>query len=325
MSTSVSSPPTIGVDLGGTKVAVGVIGGEREVLYSAVEPVGSYDTDGLIDALERAIRHAMEEVPASAGVGLGIPCTIDQERGLAINAVNLPLTDVPLRDLMQQRLGIPVFLDNDANLAALGEQLHGAARGARSVVMLTVGTGVGGGIVIDGEIFRGPSGAGVELGHVSVDADGPPCQGSCPNRGCVETMSSGTALARDGAVAAIAHPESALGKLRANGETLDGRSIVGAAIDGDEIAVKLLQRAGYYLGVAMASFANIFEPDVILVGGGVSAAGDLLVAPARTELVARALPPMNQARVALAELGAEAGMFGAAALASIELAKRSGE
>ena len=324
MSTSPSSTPTIGVDLGGTKVAVGVVGGEREVLYQASEPVANYDTDGLIDALERAIRKAMESVPEARGVGLGIPCTIDQERGVAINAVNLPLTDVPLRDLMEQRLGTPVFIDNDANLAALGEQLHGAGRGSRSTVMLTVGTGVGGGIVIDGEVFRGPSGAGVELGHVSVEADGPPCQGSCPNRGCVETMSSGTALGRDGSAAAIEHPDSALGRIRAEGGTIDGRAVVEAAMAGDEVARKLVQRAGYYLGVAMASIANIFEPEVITVGGGVCAAGELLIAPARTELVARALPPMNQARVTRAELGPDAGMYGGAALAAIELGKRGG-
>ena len=144
--------------------------------------------------------------------GLGIPATIDRERGVAINAVNLEITDVPIRDMMRKRLGLPVFIDNDANFAALAEFLYGAGRGARNVVMLTIGTGIGGGLILDGEVFRGSTGAGAELGHIVIDENGPPCQGNCPNHGCVETFASGTALARAGKAAAEREPDSALGK-----------------------------------------------------------------------------------------------------------------
>ena len=123
--------------------------------------------------------------------GLGIPATIDHDRGVAIQAVNLEISDVPLRDLMRERLGLPVFIDNDANVAALAEFLFGAGRGARNVVMLTIGTGIGGGLILDGEIYRGSTGAAAELGHIVIDEDGPPCQGNCPNHGCVETYASG--------------------------------------------------------------------------------------------------------------------------------------
>ncbi len=237
--------------------------------------------------------------------------------------MNLPIADVPVREVMRERLGMPVFVDNDANAAALAEHRHGAARGATNAVVLTIGTGVGGGLIVNGEVYRGSTGAGAELGHVVVDADGPPCQGNCPNHGCVETMASGTALAREGRAAAEADPDSALGKLLSAGQAIDGRAVTDAAQAGDRAARVVIERAGHYLGVAMASFANVFDPDVIVVGGGVTAgAGELLLAPARAELAARALTPQNQTPVLVAELGSDAGMIGAATMAAEELEKQ---
>src|SRR5690606_17008292 len=155
--------------------------------------------------------------PEARAVGLGIPCRIDRERGVAIGAVNLPLEDVPIRDRLSERLGLPVALDNDGNAAALAEQRFGAARGADNVVLLTIGTGIGGGLVLGGEVYRGSIGAGAELGHVVIDMDGPRCQGSCPNYGCVEALASGTAMGREGRAAAERHPDSALGRRLAAG------------------------------------------------------------------------------------------------------------
>jgi glucokinase len=310
---------TIGVDLGGTKMLIGVVDSEQGIHYESRESSTGFTEDEMVEELGRELVEARHARPDVLAAGLGIPATIDRDRGVAINAVNLEITDVPVRDLMRERLGIPVFIDNDANCAALAEYLYGAGRGARDVVLLTLGTGIGGGLVLGGEIYRGSTGAGAELGHMVIDEDGPRCQGSCPNHGCLETFASGTALAREGTAAAAREPSSALGVALAKGEGVSGRTVTEAAIAGDGVAREVMAAAGRHLGVGLASFANIFDPDVIVIGGGVSAAGDLLLEPAREELRARALPPMNRTRVAPAELGPDAGMIGAAAMALIEL------
>jgi glucokinase len=191
-------------------------------------------------------------------------------------------------------------------------------------VMLTIGTGIGGGLILNGEIYRGSTGAGSELGHTVIEADGPPCQGNCPGRGCVETLASGTALGREGRAAAEREPDSALGAMLADGETIDGKVVTEAALSGDATARGVFDLIGSRLGVALTSFANIFEPEVFVIGGGVIAAGDLLLDPARRVLAERALPPMKKIPVVAAELGSDAGMIGAAAMARIELGQGKG-
>jgi glucokinase len=323
----VSRQEAVGVDLGGTKMLVGVVEADPaasdsspEVHYRATERSIGWDTDKILEELAEEVEAAVSaRHGAGAAVGLGLPCTIDRERGLAITAVNLPIANVPIRDLMRERLKTQVFIDNDANLAALAEHRFGAARGARDALLLTIGTGIGGGVIIDGDLYRGATGAAGELGHVVVDLNGPRCQGNCPNRGCVEALASGTAIAREGLLAAERAPDSALGRSLAAGETIDGRAVTDAAVAGDEVARAVVTEAGRYLGVALASLANAFEPEVIVIGGGVSAVGDVLLEPARAELVSRALEPMNRIPVVPAELGPEAGMIGAAAMALIEL------
>ena len=309
----------IGVDLGGTKMLVGVVASDRRVLYRATAPSRGLGRDDLLASLEREVDAARAEHPGAEAVGLGIPCTIDRERGRAILAVNLDLADVPIRDLMAERLGMPVFVDNDANVAALAEHRFGAARGTRNAVMLTVGTGIGGGLILNGELYRGSVGAAAELGHTVVDLDGPPCQGNCPNHGCIEALASGTAIAREALGIAEADPDSALGRALAEDASLDGREVTEAAKAGDERALGVLALVGRRLGAALSSFANIFNPDVIVIGGGVVAAGELLIGPARQELASRALPPMNETPVAPAQLGPEAGMIGAATMAFAEV------
>jgi len=312
-------PETIGVDLGGTKMLVGVVDPEQRVVYRSSAPSIGLGQEELLATLERELRGALEARPDVVAAGLGIPCTIDRERGFAIMAVNLELADVPIRDLMTERLGMPVAIDNDASLALLAERRFGAARGTRNAAMLTIGTGIGGGLIIDGRLYRGSTGAAAELGHIVIEADGPPCQGNCPNRGCVESLASGTAIAREGLAAAERAPESALGRALAEGELVDGALVTDAALAGDEAAREVMALAGRRIGVALASIANALEPEAIVLGGGVIRAGELLVGPARAELQARALAPMNQARVAAAELGPEAGMVGAATMAALEL------
>jgi glucokinase len=314
-----SRAEAIGVDLGGTKMLLGVLDGDSEVVWESREASTGQGEEELVELLVREIGEARAARAGVEAVGMGIPATIDRERGIAIGAVNLPIADLPIRDLVAERTGLPAFLDNDANVAALAEQLFGAARGAQNAVMLTIGTGIGGGLILNGEIYRGATGAGAELGHMAIQLDGPGCQGNCPNRGCVETLASGTALGREGLAAAESEPDSALGKLLAEGEEIDGRAVTVAAQAGDETAIGVFDLVGSRLGVALASFANIFEPEVIVIGGGVIAAGDLLLEPARRELAARALRPMNKTPVVPAELGEDAGMIGAAAMARAEL------
>jgi glucokinase len=317
-----SEAETIGVDLGGTKIQVGVLAGV-ETLWESRETSRGQDQDELVELLVREVNAAREARPDAVAVGLGIPATINQERGVAIAAVNLPLLDLPVRDVVSERVGLPVFLDNDGNVAAYAEYLYGAARGKPTMVMLTIGTGIGGGLILGGEIFRGATGAGAELGHVVIQADGPPCQGNCPNHGCVEALASGTALGREGRAAAESAPDSALGKLHAEGAEIDGLAVTEAALAGDETAIGVFDLIGSRLGVACASFANIFEPEAIVVGGGVIKAGDLLLNPARAEVRARALDPMNKTPILEATLGNDAGMIGAAALARVELGRRA--
>jgi glucokinase len=296
-------------------MAIGVVDSDQSVLYRATERTFGRDLDDLLEELELELRAALEACPQAEAVGLGIPSTIDRDRGCAISSVNLPIVDVPIRDLVGERIGLPTFIDNDANVAALAEHRFGAARGTANAIMLTIGTGIGGGLVLDGELYRGSTGAGAELGHVVIDYAGPPCQGNCPNRGCVEVLASGTALGREGRTAAEAHPGSALGQALDRGEEIDGKLVTEAAIAGDGIAVAVVATISRRLGVALSSLANIFDPDVIVIGGGASAAGDLLLEPAREQLRARALPPMNQVPVRTAELGPDAGMIGAAEMA----------
>lgn len=317
-----STSNAVGVDLGGTKMHAGVVDDAGEVLHHATALEFGDTSDAILDALAEEVGEVLSALPGTRAeaVGLGIPCTIDRASGVAISAVNLPIVDVPVRDEMRRRLDLPVFVDNDANVAALAEHRFGAAKGADNVVMLTIGTGIGGGLILDGRIYRGATGAGAELGHVVVDADGPPCQGNCPNNGCVETLASGTALAREGRAAARGAPESRLGRMASAGERIDGRAVTEAALAADAVAREVVTRAGRSLGVALTSIANVFEPDVIVLGGGVMAVGELMLAPARSELGARALPPMNRTPIVAAALGPSAGLVGAATMALDELA-----
>jgi glucokinase len=315
----VSDAVAIGADLGGTKMLVGTVSGEGKVLSRSTKSTHERTVEEILDTLEAELRDSLDASPAAVGVGLGVPATIDRDRGVAISAVNLPLVDIPVRDVIGERVGVPTFVDNDANCAALAEHRFGAGRGSSNVVLLTIGTGIGGGLVLGDQLYRGSSGAAAELGHVVIDQNGPPCQGNCPNRGCVEALASGTALGREGRAAAERNPDSALGKLLADGAEIDGRAVTDAALEGDEVARDMVALIGQRIGVALSSLANIFEPDLFVLGGGVMRVGELLLESARRELRVRALPPQNETRVVAAQLGPEAGMIGAATMALEEV------
>ena len=304
----------IGVDLGGTKLLAGVVDRDLVVHHRAFRPS---PREGALDAIEEVVKELVQvaDMPVVA-VGMGIPSLIDRGRGAALWTNHLELRDSPVRDLMAERLALPVTVDNDANAAMLAEHHAGAAQGAAHAVMLTLGTGIGGAIVAGGRLLRGARGTAGELGHMTVDLDGPPCPGNCPNRGCLEAMASGAALAREGERAAGQAPDSALGREAAAGRTITGALVTELAHDGDAAAIDAVARVGRNLGVGLAGIANALDPEVIVIGGGVVGAGELLLGPARDELAARALPPVAAAvRVEAARFGDEAGMLGAALLA----------
>jgi glucokinase len=231
-------------------------------------------------------------------------------------SIHLPIAGLPFRDLMAERIGLPVFVDNDANAAMLAEWRYGAAAGAREAALLTIGTGIGGGLVVGGALQRGSQGAGAELGHMVVKADGPPCQGNCPNRGCLEAMASGGALGREARRIARQRPESGLGRALAAGREISGPLVTELAHDGDVAAIDALAIIGEWLGVGVCNLVNMLNPDVVVIGGGVIAAGDLLLEPVRAVVAERALSPAREhVRIVPARFGAESGMLGAAALA----------
>jgi glucokinase len=307
----------IGVDLGGTKLLAGVVDERLGVHHRASRQANGLEAADLIDACVAAVEAARAASPGDVrAVGFGIPCLMDQRTGRGVMAVNLPLTDVPFRDLMTERLGLPVVVDNDANCAAVAEHRLGAAQGASEAVVLTIGTGIGGGLILRGEVYRGAIGAAAELGHMVIDLDGPRCQGNCPNRGCLEAVASGTALGREATRLAREQPSSGLGRALAAGREITGPLVTELAHDGDEAAIEALAIIGRNLGVGIANYANIFNPEVVVIGGGVIAAGELLLAPAREEMLRRALrPSRDDVRVVAARFGTEAGMIGAAAMA----------
>ena len=285
----------VGVDVGGTKIAGALMARDSSPRASATLPTPVAGA-GLIDAVVELVNGLRAQSDAAvAAVGVGLPSLIDAPTGRVRMSANIDLADIDVRAVLAERLGVPVAIDNDANVAALAEHRVGAGRGHDDVIMLTVGTGVGGGVIAGGRVFRGGRGTGAELGHIVVQADGPPCQRNCPNHGCLETMASGTAIARDAGMSA--------------------KEVVRLANAGDAAAQAVLDRAGRYLGVGLASLANIFNPSAFLIGGGVGAAGDLLIAPARGEYRARALPPNAEALVIPAALGPTAGAIGAGLLA----------
>lgn len=291
----------IGVDLGGTKILAGVVTREGEVLRRH-ERVTPHDAqESVIAELEAAVETLLDDDVAA--IGFGVPSPIDQPRGVVVECVNLPLVDVSLRELMERRFRLPVGLDNDANAAAIGEWRAGAGRGVDDLVMLTMGTGLGGGVITGGRPFRGARGGGVELGHVVVVHDGRPCQGACRGRGHLEPYVTGLAAAK--------------AAQEAFGPAADAHRLVRLANEGDETAQAILREIGGYLGSGMGSFVNVFEPDLIVIGGGFGVAAWPYVVPHAEEIMRReALRPMRDSvRVVRAELGTAAGLIGAAFVA----------
>ena len=285
-------PGYLGVDVGGTKVAVASVEG-GEALHAVEHPTPLESAGAVLGCIERAVNEVAAVAGEPQAVGVGVPSQIEWSTGTVVASVNIPLADVPLREELGRRLGVPVYVDNDASCAALAEA---NAIDATELVMLTVGTGVGGGVITRGRIFRGAHGLGGELGHVVVETDGPECPGACPSRGCLEALCSGTAL------------ERAAG--------MKGREVVAAAREGDAEAQGHLDQLGRYLGIGISNMVNVFQPEIVAIGGGLSAAADLFLDTAVAEAGSRALPALwERVIVQVAQAGNAAGMIGAGLLA----------
>jgi glucokinase len=309
----------LGVDVGGTKVAVAAVEGVtvREALE---EPTVTDTTEALLDGIETVVRRMFDKVGEPEAIGVGVPSQIEFSTGTVETSVNIPLSGVPLREELGNRFGVPVFVDNDANCAALAEA-H--IVGEDHLVMLTLGTGVGGGVVMGGQTFRGAHGLGAELGHMTLNPDGPPCPGNCPNRGCIEAYCSGQALERDATELATDKPGSRLAEAIGDDGKVSGPELVQAAEEGDPDARFIFDNFARMLGVAIAGYVNVFEPGRLTIGGGLSRASHLFLDRAIQEANARALPALlKRTRIALAEGGADAGVIGAGVLAAHEVGLR---
>jgi glucokinase len=287
----------IGVDLGGTKLLAGVVGPDLQVGARVRHRVDGLPREELLSVLAGVVSELRSEDVAA--VGIGLPALFDG--GRIAFSVHHDLTEAQLD------VGLPVVLDNDSNCAMLAEWRGGAARGCSDAVSLSLGTGIGGGLVLGGRLYRGARGLGAELGHIVVDADGPPCFGACPGRGCLEALASGSALARDGS--------------RLLGRAVDGGEVAALAAAGDPAALAAVASVARGLGAGLASLMHAFDPEVIVVGGGVMRLGETLLGPARASMLERLQPPYRErAKVVAAAFGEDAAMIGAALLAMESLA-----
>ncbi len=302
----------IGVDVGGTKIAAGVVSPEGEILNEV-----RYPSAGPQERLLSTIARAVNEVKNGFEVGgtcLAVPGTVSTAENKIIKAPNLhAIEGVPLKDELEERTGLSTTVENDVNAAAWGEFRFGAGSEATHLVFITLGTGVGGGVISHGVLLRGAQRAGGELGHITLLPTGPRC--GCGNHGCLEALASGTAIARRAREVASEKPDSALGRLAVERMVL-GEDVAELAREGDEAARSVLEETGRWLGIGLAGFVNVFNPEVIAIGGGAARAGDLILDAARHEVHLRSMSPgRDLVEIKEASLGAQSGILGAAALA----------
>ena len=288
----------IGIDLGGTKLRGGLVAADGTVAVVEEHATDTSDAKAIVDQIV-AMARKLGEGRDVAGVGVGVPGTVQRPDGTLIQAVNLPLRNIGLRALISAELDASVVIDNDGNCAALGEHRFGAAAGTTHSVTLTLGTGVGGGIVADGRLLAGAHGTGGELGHIVIERDGRPCQGSCPGRGHLEAYCSGTALGARGREAGYG----------------DAHDVLKRATKGEPGALALIDDLSASLGAGLVSLANALAPEVFVIGGGLGDACAKLILPRASKILReQALPPNGEARLLSASLGNDAGMIGAACL-----------
>jgi len=316
----------IGLDVGGTRIAAGLVERKgrivRETKLLTPKAAGPF---AIVDAIVAAVNEITNGVHPSeiAGIGIGLPAQIDFTRQSVEYCVNLPLAGIDMRGLVMSRLKYPVTIDNDGHTAALGESRYGAAKGLRDFIMVTLGTGVGGGVVIGGKLHRGSRGFGGELGHMVIAVDGPPCP--CGGRGHLESFAARPAIVRDARVAAETYHGSSLSRLAGGDlEKITAELVIKAANDGDEAASEVMSLVGDMLGEGLVGLVNVLNPQAIIVGGGIGESCPLVSKRAAARIAAEALAGRRDVRVLIAELGNDAGVAGAAALAFEDHDSREG-
>jgi glucokinase len=316
VSSAAAEPHAVGLDIGGTKIAGGVVTDSGQILDRTRVPTPPDDQAATLAALLTLVEELRARNPGVEAIGVGAAGLVERPGGSVRWAPHNSYRRMELRRLLHERTGLPTSVDNDGNAAAWAEARFGAGAGSGDLVLVNVGTGIGGGLVLNGGIYHGEHGFAGELGHLIVDPEGDRCP--CGNRGCLEAMASGLTLGRLGREAAAADPAGRLAALAKVTEgPVTGEVVFAAASEGDKAALALFERVGHWLGVGIASLVTIFDPDLVVVGGGVAATGDLLLTPARASFERyvharqhRDLPPVVPAR-----LGADAGLVGAATLA----------
>ena len=313
----------VGVDIGGTNIVVGTVAEDGSAVHG-VRQAPTLPAEGpqaVLGRIARLVQASIAETEKTAGVsrdkvvgvGIGSPGPLDRERGLVLLTPNLGWRDLPLRDLVSEAVGLPASLDNDANCAVYGEWWIGAARGAKFVVGLTIGTGIGGGIVLDGKLYHGTSDVAGEVGHTTIDSTGRLCK--CGNYGCLEAYASGPAIAARAAEGIVAGVETKLTAL-AGGDLakITAETVYQAARAGDEYALELVKDTAKFLGAGVGNLVNIFNPEIVVIVGGVTMAGDQLFVPLRGEVKRRAFKPaVDRCRIVPGELPGTAGVVGAVA------------
>lgn len=308
----------IGVDLGGTKISTAISTIEGNILANVVLPTKA--EEGEVAVLGRIVQSIDEVIVGSStsideveAIGIGSPGPLDAKKGIIITTPNLPFKDYNLVQPLKEKYNIPVYLDNDANAAAIGEYMFGAGKGKESIIYFTVSTGVGGGAVLDGKVYRGHTSNALEIGHTTVDPNGPRC--NCGNLGCLEAMSSGTAIAKKGKEAVSTNVETSLKKY----DTITSYEVFKEAEAGDEVAKDIIDNALTYLGIGVANAIATFDPEMIIIGGGVSKAGDIVFDTVKKVVNKRCFKSMAEScEIVPAGLGSDAGVVGAVALAIIE-------
>lgn len=316
----------IGLDVGGTRIAAGLVERKgrivRETKLLTPKAAGPF---AIVDAIVAAVNEITSGVHPSeiAGIGIGLPAQIDFTRQSVEYCVNLPLAGIDMRGLVMSRLKYPVTIDNDGHTAALGESRYGAAKGLRDFIMVTLGTGVGGGVFIDGKLHRGSRGFGGELGHMVIAVDGPPCP--CGGRGHLESFAARPAIVRAARAAAETYHGSSISRLAGgDAEKITAELVIKAANDDDEAAVEVMSLVGDMLGEGLVGLVNVLNPQAIIVGGGIGESCPLVSRHAAARIAAEALAGRRDIRVLTAELGNDAGVAGAAALAFEDHDSREG-
>ena len=314
-------PPVLAIDIGGTKIISAIISQDGQMLAKERFPTLADEgpqavIDRIFASVDRLLNQSNMKPSQLHSISIAAAGAIDFEKGVVTESPNLPgWHNIALRDIMQEKYELNTFLVNDASAAALGELRFGAGKGVRNLVLLTLGTGIGGGIIIGGELYTGATGGAGEVGHMTVEANGPRCD--CGNIGCLESLASGTAVAKEAIERIKSGGKSSLVEMvKGKVEDITAEKVGVAARSGDPLARDIINRAAFYLGVGLVSLVNIFNPEMIVLGGGMAKMGDILLEPARKLVRERAFTMLAQAvRIVTAQLGNEAGIYGAAAFA----------